>query len=440
MISSVSEMYARQPVALLQKLIQFDTTNPPGNERACIQFIQGLLTQAGIDSQLLGLTPERPNLVARLPGQGRSAPLLLYGHVDVVTTEDQAWTQPPFEGRLVDGYVWGRGALDMKGGVAMLLAAFLRAKLDGLELPGDVVLAVVSDEEAGGVFGARYLVEQHPEQFAGIRYALGEFGGFTLTIGGQRFYPIQVAEKQMCWMIAKAQGEGGHGSMPVRNGAMAKMARFLTKLDRKRLPVHITPAAQKMFGALRSHVDGLTGTILGQLTNPALTDPILNLLGERGKVFDPLLHHTASPTVLHGSQKINVIPCEVSVELDGRLLPGYQPEDLMGELRTLAGDEITFELLNYDPGPADPDMGLFDMLAEVLCENDPTGAPAPLLLSGVTDGRFFSKLGIQTYGFTPMQLPEDFNFSSVIHCADERIPAAALEFGTSAVYQALRRF
>jgi acetylornithine deacetylase/succinyl-diaminopimelate desuccinylase-like protein len=427
-------------VALLQKLIQFDTTNPPGNERACIQFIQGLLTQAGIDSQLLGLAPERPNLVARLPGQGRSAPLLLYGHVDVVTTEDQTWTQPPFEGRLVDGYVWGRGALDMKGGVAMLLAAFLRAKLDGLELPGDVVLAMVSDEEAGGVFGARYLVEQHPEQFAGIGYALGEFGGFTLHIGGQRFYPIQVAEKQMCWMLAKAQGEGGHGSMPVRNGAMAKMARFLTKLDRKRLPVHITPAAQKMFGALRAHVGGLRGAILGQLTNPALTDPILNLLGERGKVFDPLLHHTASPTVLHGSQKINVIPCEVSVELDGRLLPGYQPEDLMRELRTLAGDEITFELLNYDPGPADPDMGLFDMLAGVLTEADPSGVPAPLLLSGVTDGRFFSKLGIQTYGFTPMQLPEDFAFTSVVHCADERIPAVALEFGTSAVYQALKRF
>ncbi len=192
------------PAALLQKLIQFDTTNPPGHERQCLEYLQQVLAQAGVESTLLAKTPERPNLIARLKGQGRSAPLLLYGHVDVVTTENQAWTHPPFSGELAGGFIWGRGALDMKGGVAMLVSAFLRAAQQKDGLPGDVVLALVSDEEAGGDFGARFLVEQHAGLFEGIRYALGEFGGFTITIGGRRFYPIMIAEKQACWLRARA--------------------------------------------------------------------------------------------------------------------------------------------------------------------------------------------------------------------------------------------
>jgi len=190
--------FYQHPAELLRRLIQFDTTNPPGNEAACIAFINGLLTDAGVETTILGKTPDRPNLMARLPGQGSAAPLLLYGHVDVVTTENQQWQQPPFEGKVTDGFVWGRGALDMKGGVAMMLAAFLRAKSEHLKLHGDVILAIVSDEEAGGVYGTKYLVENHADLFDGIRYAIGEFGGFTFYVGKRRFYPVMIAEKQIC--------------------------------------------------------------------------------------------------------------------------------------------------------------------------------------------------------------------------------------------------
>jgi len=377
--------------------------------------------------------------VARIAGEGRAAPILLYGHVDVVTTEHQQWTHPPFDGVVVDDYVWGRGALDMKGGVAMMVAAFIRAKVENQKLPGDVILAIVSDEEAGGDYGAKFLVEKYAEQFKGVRYAIGEFGGFTLTVGKKRFYPIEVAEKQICWMRATVRGQGGHGSMPVRGGAMTRLAKFLEQIDSNQLPVHVTPAARSMFNAMSSALGGLTGMVLGQLTNPALADGVMNMLGDKARVFRPLLHNTASPTVLHGSEKINVIPSEASVELDGRLLPGFKPEDMLNEMRAIVGADVELEVVQFDPGPADPDMGLFDTLAGILREADPTGTPVPLLLSGVTDGRFFSKLGIQTYGFLPMQLPEDFNFTNVIHAADERIPAASLNFGTDAIYQALQR-
>ncbi len=428
-----------QPLTILQTLIRFDTTNPPGNEAACIAYINDLLKKAGIESQVFAKAPNRPNLLARLPGKGNAVPLLLYGHVDVVTTENQAWEHPPFSADIVDGFVWGRGALDMKGGVAMLIAAFLQAKTEQLELPGDLLLLILSDEEDSGDFGAKFLVDEHADLFKGVRYALGEFGGFSLSLGGKRFYPIQVAEKQVCWTKLTVRGQGGHGSIPVKNGAMAKLAAALIKLDTNDLPVHITPAAKEMFTAMAAALGGASGLLLGQLTNPLLADSVLGLLGARGRIFYPLVRNTVSPTILHASSKINVIPGEVSVELDGRLLPGFTPQDMLGELRQILGNEVELEIVRHDPGPAMPDMGLFNMLAGVLREADPAGNPVPLMLSGVTDGRYFSQIGIQTYGFLPMQLPEDFNFSATIHAANERIPVATLDFGARAILEAIKR-
>ena len=428
------------PVELLQQLIRFDTTNPPGNEAECISYINGLLTEAGIQTTILAQKPDRPNLVARLPGRGQAEPLLLYGHVDVVTAENQVWQHPPFAAEVADGFVWGRGALDMKGGVAMMLSAMLRAKADRLSLPGGVLLAIVADEEMLGSHGARYLVENHADLFETVRYAIGEFGGFTLPVGEQRFYPIMVAEKQVCWMEATLRGPGGHGSLPVRGGAMAKLARFLRQLDSRRLPVHITPAACLMFEAMGSGMGGVAGLMFRLLLNPALTNLVLGLLGERGRMFGPLLHNTVSPTILQGSDKTNVIPSEVSVQLDGRLLPGYRPDDLMRELRAIVDDDVELALVQYDPGPPEPDMGLFDTLSSILKDADPGGIPVPLLLSGTTDGRLFAQLGIQTYGFLPMKLPADFDFTRTIHGADERIPVEAVEFGTRAMTELLQRF
>ncbi|MCD6569626.1 MAG: M20/M25/M40 family metallo-hydrolase [Deltaproteobacteria bacterium] len=430
----------KRPVELLQRLIRFDTTNPPGDEAECITYIDNLLRQAGFKTTILARDPRRPNLITRLAGQGSAPPLLLYGHVDVVTTANQAWKCPPFEANIIDDYVWGRGALDMKGGIAMMVAALLRAKAEGLTLPGDVVLAIVSDEEVGGDYGAKYLVENHADLFKGIRYAIGEFGGFTLHIAGKRLYPIMVAEKQACWMKAIVKGPGGHGSLPIRGGAMAKLARLLHQLDKHRLPVHITPIARQMIESLTSEILFPFNIVLQSLLNPRLTDIVLELLGTKGKAFDPLLHNTVSATIVHASEKINVIPSEVVLKLDGRLLPGYTPADMMTELRQIIGHDVELEIIRYDPGPPELDMGRFNTLADILREADPGCIPAPFMLSGVSDARFFSRLGIQTYGFTPMNLPKGFNIMEFIHGANERIPVEALTFGTDAIYKLLGRF
>jgi acetylornithine deacetylase/succinyl-diaminopimelate desuccinylase-like protein len=438
-VSDPSTIY-RRPAELLQNLIRLDTTNPPGNEIVCIDYIDGLLDAVGIETRVFALDENRPNLIARLSGRGDAPPLLLYGHVDVVTTEGQDWQHPPFAAEIADGYIWGRGALDMKGGVAMMLSAFMRAHAEGLDLPGDVVLALVSDEEDMGAYGAGYLVREHAALFEGIRYAVGEFGGFTMHMGGRRFYPIMIAEKQTCGLRATLRGPAGHGSIPMRGGAVARLADFLCRLDRGRLPVHVTPAARLMIESMSRALPFPQGLVLRQLLNPPLTDRVLDLLGGQGRTLDPLLHNTVNATIIRGGDKVNVIPAEITVDLDGRLLPGFTPDDMLRELRALVGDEVELEVVEYDPGPSEPDMGLFDTLAAILRECDPDGIPTPLLLSAVTDARFFSRLGIQTYGFLPMQLPEDFDFVSTLHAADERIPVAAVEFGANAIYALLRRF
>jgi acetylornithine deacetylase/succinyl-diaminopimelate desuccinylase-like protein len=429
-----------RPVEILQKLIRFDTTNPPGNEAECIAYVNSLLKEAGIETTLLARDPNRPNLIARLKGQGSAPPLLMYGHVDVVTTLGQDWTHPPFEGKVVDGYIWGRGALDMKGGIAMMLSAFLRAKAEGLNPAGDIVLAILSDEEGAGDYGARYLVENHPEQFKGIRYALGEFGGSRFYMGRNKLYPIMVAEKQICWMKAYIRGPGGHGAFPMRGGAMAKLARLLQQLDRRRLPVHITPPARQMIKSMASALSFPQNLILRQILNPRLTDLMLRLLGTRGESLQPLFHNTVNATIVHGGDKINVIPSEIALELDGRLLPGFKPDDMIAELRHLIGDEVELEVARNDPGPAEPDMGFFGTLAGILREADPGAVPFPMFMPGVTDGRFFSRLGIQTYGFTPMNLPPRLNLLQMAHADDERIPVESLDFGANAIYKALQLY
>jgi acetylornithine deacetylase/succinyl-diaminopimelate desuccinylase-like protein len=426
-------------VELLQELIRFDTTNPPGNEAACIDFVRAQLDEVGCETQTYEQEPGRPNLVSRLSG-GDAPPLLLQGHVDVVTTALQSWQHPPFSGVLEDGYVWGRGALDMKAGVAMLVHAFLRAKREDVQLPGDLVLLVLADEENGGNLGARFLVQEHPDLFEGMRYALGEFGGFTLHVGGKRFYPIQVAEKQICWLKATVRGPGGHGAMVQRGGTVARLGRLLSDLDRKRMPVHVTPVVRETVEAIAAELPRHQAVVMRSLLKPRLTDRALRLLGTKGAQFEPMLRNTVNATIVRGGSKVNVVPSEIELELDGRALPGFSPEQLVAELHDLAGKDIEVEIVRHDPGPSEPDLGLFGTLAGVIRELDPQGIPVPLLQIGVTDGRFFSQAGVQTYGFLPMRLPEEFDFLKLIHAADERIPVDALEFGAEAVWRAVQRF
>jgi acetylornithine deacetylase/succinyl-diaminopimelate desuccinylase-like protein len=443
MMQDIDKTVYQRPVELLQHLIRFNTSNPPGNERECIAYIGHLLGAHGIEVHLLSKDSHRPNLVARLQGNKDVPPLLLYGHVDVVPANEGGWKHPPFEGKVADGFVWGRGALDMKGAVAMMVCAFIKAKKENLRLPGDVVLCLVSDEEDLGECGARFLVEHHPEIFKGIRFALGEFGGFTLYVGGKKFYPIEIAQKQKCIIKAVVHGPGGHGSATMRGGAMVKLAKLLEQLDKNQLPVHVTPAAEMMFNAMAETLPFPTSWILRQLLKPHRTDFILKkILGEKGNVFVPMFHNIVNATIVKvkGGERVNVIPSEIEVQMDTRLLPGFGPDDVIKELGPIVGDEVELEVMLYDAGPAEPDMGLFNTLAGILKEADPDGIPVPLLLTASSDARFFSRLGIQTYGFTPMQLPEDMNFNRTIHAVDERIPEKTLEFGINALYQAMQRF
>jgi len=429
-----------RPVEILQRLIRFDTTNPPGNERPCVEYVADLLASAGLETATYGTSVGRPNLVARLPGKGGAPPLLLYGHVDVVTTAHQTWSRPPFEGEIIDGYVWGRGALDMKGGLAMMIASFLRAAERGVVPSGDVLLAVLADEEAGGVHGARHLVEEHPEVFAEVRYAVGEFGGFPFRVAGRTFYLIQVGEKQPCWLETTITGPAGHGARPMRDGAMAKLGRLLVRLDRARLPIHVTPIVREMIGSMAAALPPTKRFVLRRLLNARWTDRVLARLGETGRNLEPLFRNTVNATIVRGGDKPNVIPSEITLGLDARLLPGFTLDDLLAELRPILGTDVGFDVRLYDPGPADPDLGLLDLLGGLLRRAEPEAIPVPYLLPGSSDARFFSRIGIQTYGFTPMNLPEEFHFFDTIHAADERIPAAAVDFGTDVLFRLIEQY
>ena len=426
-------------VDLTRDLLRQDTTNPPGNENLAIAVVERVLAEAGIATKRYEGTPGRTNLIARVEGRGEAPPLLLQGHVDVVTTVGQSWAHPPFAGEVVDGYLWGRGTLDMKGGVAMMVSALARAAAAG-GAAGDLVLAVVADEEAGGIHGAKWLVENHPDLFTGVRHAIGESGGVAQHLGGRRFYPIMVCEKRGCQMVARLRGPGGHGSVPLRGGAMAKLGKMLTKLDRSRLPVHITKPVRLELEAMRDALDEPLRSQMAALLDPATADAALvqikSLLGH----LDAALHNTVNATIVKGGLKINVIPSEVEVQLDGRLLPGFGPEDMLRELRAVVGPEPELEVVLTGPAQPDVDLSQFDLFAGVLQGADPGCVPVPLLVTGGTDARHFARLGIRTYGFLPLNNPADFDSASTVHAADERVPVSALEFGAECVYQAVMRY
>ena len=437
MLPAPAQAESPDPVELLRELIRFDTSNPPGNERACVEYVAGLLRETGIDPLIVG-DAERPNLVARLAGRGESPPLLLYGHVDVVPADPVEWRYDPFSGDLVDDVVWGRGALDMKGGVAMLVSAFLGAAAEPPS--GDLILTLASDEETGSQLGAKLLVEEHRELFEGVRFALSEIGGFTEWVGDRRLYPIQVAEKQRCLIRATCRGPSGHPSVKVRGTAVGKAGQLLGRLAEKRLPVHVTPVVRQMVSAMAEALPAHQRVALRPLLLPAFTDRLLDLFGKDADSLDPLLHNTVTPTRVRGGESGNVIPAEVTADLDGRVVPGQTPQDLVRELEQLAGDVAEFELVQEEPpARAEPDLTLYPTLAEIIRSRDPDGVPIPALIPGYTDARHFARLGIQTYGFLPMRLPKDITLD-LIHAPDERVPSDAIRFGTDCILEAIRRY
>ncbi len=435
-----SDLSREGPIGLLQQLLRFDTSNPPGNEGACIDFVDGLLREAGVSPERVTKETGRPNLVARLPGRGLAPALLFCGHVDVVPADPSVWAHPPFAGEVADGCVWGRGALDMKSGVAMMVWAFLRAARSAAPPSGDLVLALVADEESGGRCGARFLVEERPDLFRGVRHAIGEFGGFPLHLLGRTFYMIQVAEKMPVVLDVVARGPAGHGARPVRGGAMRKLARVLERLETHRLPVHITPVTRQMIEIMADSLP-LAGRIAARrLLNPALTDFLLNRLGDAGQIFAPLFRNTVSATMVRGSDRLNVIPSEVHLGLDARILPGYTTEDLLDELRPVLRADAVVSPVTEEVRSVEPDLALFDLLGRLLQDRIPGACPVPYLLPASTDGRHLARLGIRTYGYTPMTLPPDVSFFSCIHAANERVPLEAVQFGADVLYDLIQSY
>ena len=430
----------RGTVELLRDLLRFDTSNPPGAERRCLEFLRATLDRAGISTWMLSCDPERPNLLARIPGRGEAPPLLLYGHVDVVPAGTADWTHPPFAAELADGAIWGRGALDMKAGVALIVTAATRLAEETEPPPGDVLIALTSDEEAGSHTGMRFLVEEHPQEWDGIRHAFSEVGGMTLWVGEERLTPVQVAEKQRCVIRATVSGRGGHAAAVVQETAAGCLGRFLDALDTRLLPFRLTEAAAIVLEAVAEQLGGDRAAALRRITAGADPAGELPRLGAFGAVLEPLLRDTAIPTAVGGWIATNVIPTELHVDLDVRILPGGSPEGVVAQLEALVQVPARWEIRHREPAiEAAIDLSQLELLRSVAAEHEPEAPVVPWMLPGYTDARYLSALGIQTYGFLPLRLPSTIT-TGLMHAPDERVPIDSIEPGVECLLSAVRRY
>jgi acetylornithine deacetylase/succinyl-diaminopimelate desuccinylase-like protein len=411
------QAYRDDALERLRDLIRLDTTNPPGNERIATDYIATALGAHGLDMTIRESAPTRSNLVARIAGADSSlGALLLSFHTDVVPVERSGWTREPFSAEIADGCVWGRGSIDMKSKGAMDLSLMIALKRAGLTPNRNLIMAAVADEEAGSDMGAKFLVERHPE-LVRAEYVLNEVGGFTVHLGSRRFYPIQVAEKGFVTIRMKVTAAPGHGSMPRQDTAIARISELITKIVR-------TPMRRKISPFMRQTLE-----TMGVPTESP------------GPLFQPMIANTVSPTILRAGYKDNVIPGEATVVLDGRTLPGEDPESFMAELREIVGPEPTFELLKTAP-PAETsaDTQLFHLIAKTVEAADPGSRAIPWMIPGATDNKFYSKLGAACYGFMPVKLDPHMPFGSLFHGNDERMPIEGFFWGLKVYTEVVLEF
>ncbi len=417
-------------------LLRIDTTNPPGNEVEAVRYIAALLDDAEIPYEIVETAPGRANLIARLRGTGNAAPLLLSSHLDVVPAVAENWTCPPFAAEIRDGFVWGRGAIDMKHMTVYGLTAMLLLHRLGLPLERDLILAAVADEEAGCDQGMRWLVENRPE-LVRAEYALNEVGGFTLHAGDKRLYPVQIAEKGFVWVRMTARGRAGHGSMPHEENPVLKLAAAVDKLGRTRLPVRPTAVVDNFLKKVGSSMGGLASFALAGVRFAPLTDLLLDRLpDEQRNVFNACMHNTVCPTMFEGGGKINVIPGSASVLMDCRTLPGVREPDLLREIRGVIGDSYELEILKSGP-PAvvDPHTALFSTIEAAIRRRDPGAEAVPYMVVGFTDSKWLAQLGVTAYGFAPIRWPADVKFSELFHGVDERIPVDGFRWGLRTFFE-----
>ncbi|MBI4613971.1 MAG: M20/M25/M40 family metallo-hydrolase [Planctomycetes bacterium] len=429
----------------LRALLAIDTTNPPGNEILAARYLESVLAREGLAGEIHEPLPGRASLVSRqraAPGNaGEGGALLLTSHTDVVAAEASRWTHPPFSGAVADGCVWGRGAVDMKSMTVYGLMAFLLAKREGWPISRDLILAAVADEEAGGEWGMGWLVNNRPEAVR-AEFALNEVGGFTLHLFGKRVYPVQVAEKGLCWFRLVAEGEPGHGSLPRPDSAVARLAAAVDRLARRPFPMRVTPPAARFIRGLARAAGPLRGLFLRALLVPGLSGPARRLVPRaRARHFQALLSDTANPTCLAAGTKENVVPSRAVAVVDGRFLPGQTVEGFLEEVRRRVGPGFSIETISaHAPTETSPDTPLFELLRETLEKADPGATVVPNLLVGYTDAAALSRIGVRTYGFTPMRLPPEIEFSALFHGHDERIPLDAFRWGLECFVDAVKRF
>ena len=426
-------------VRICRDLIRIDSSNygdgsGPG-ERACAEYVMGELTEVGLDPFYVESAPGRASVLVRIDGSDRSRPgLAVHGHLDVVPANAVDWQVDPFAAELRDGCIWGRGAVDMKDMDAMMLANIRHLARSGLKPPRDLVFGFFADEESGGLFGSHWVVDNHPEVFEGVTEAISEVGGFSVTVPAKdtgaatRAYLLQIAEKGMAWLRLTAHGRAGHGSVPNDENAIVRLAAAIARID-----AHVWP--REFIGSVRQLLDGLS-QITGTPYDDRSPEPILaHLGGARGFVLGTL-QDTATLTMLEAGYKHNVVPQSASASLDCRFLPGHE-DDLMTTIRELAGEFVSVEVLHRDIALDAPFEGdLVEQMKQALLAEDPGASILPYCLSGGTDNKALSTLGITGYGFAPLRLPADLDFAPMFHGIDERVPVGSLEFGA----RVLQRF
>ena len=417
-------------ISILRELIQIPSVNygeGKGDEEAVAKYVVAKLAEVGIESELIESGPKRFNVVARIAGRDATRPgLVVHGHLDVVPANAADWSFDPFCGDLKDGYILGRGAVDMKDGDAMFLSIVRSWAQTGYVPPRNILLVFFADEEAGSTFGSHWMVEHRPEIFVGFSEAISEVGGFSVTItGGHRLYFIETAEKGIQWLELTAHGTAGHGSFINNDNAVTKLSRVISRIGSHVWPQRETATGAKFFGKIAE--------LTGEKYDPANAADLLKHIGGAARMMGATVQNTANPSMLNAGYKANVIPGSATAVVDGRFLPGFENE-LEETIRQLVGDDATIQVLVRDKAlEVDFSGPLVEAMSAAILSQDPEGVPVPYLMSGGTDNKALSDLGIVGYGFSPLRLPADLDFFALFHGVDERVPVEGLKFGVRAL-------
>ncbi len=433
-----------ETITHFRNILRLDTRNPPGNETRAAEYLREVLQREGIASEIVGPSADRGTLIARLRGDGSAPPLLLMSHTDVVAVEAEKWTHDPFAAEIADGFIYARGALDMKHMVTMELMAMLLLKRLEVPLKRDVIFMAAADEEVGGWQGAGWVVQHRPELIQ-AEYALNEGGGNCFEINGRRYYTVQTAEKGAARFLLRTTGKPGHGSVPLADNAILKLAELLSRLRTAQPPVHFTASLRgSVTGIASIQPPDIARLFLAILDNEATADAAIDALPIEDILKEELhaqVRNTIAPTILKAGSQINVIPSEAEALLDARILPGWTPERFLGELQAIFGEDAAIEFINPSEGlEADPESPLFDVIKAVLKEHDSEATAIPTLLTGATDAKHVARLGSKVYGFAPELYIPGFNGWSGVHGHDECISVESMRWGTRVLYDVVAQF